>query len=143
MGKFNRPKPKEPMKKFNRPQKSTFASAMDLLLADIKSQPEPNIIHTDFKSGDHYDRISSIGPNTCFVCDKPFKRKHTKIHVGAKNGEKIYRHEKCDCHSVPWYNKFHGCRGLVCFKVVKKKREPKEKSAMSTADIETMIVNPE
>lgn len=74
-----------------------------------------NNIHS--RSEDHYDRITTRGPDACFVCDKKFKKNHTKIHVGPD----LFRHEKCNCVSKPWYEKFHGCSGLISHLLKKKK----------------------
>jgi hypothetical protein len=89
------------------------------------------------RSEDHYDRIKTTGTKACSVCDKPFKKKHNPVFLGTiprgpKAGEKMYTHEKCDCFSKNWYEKFGGCPGLInnggSYLIVKAKKDIRKKA---------------
>jgi hypothetical protein len=57
----------------------------------------------------HWSLIKG-GGDTCFVCDKPFKKDQTKRYVGLhkETGERLYRHLKCASGSENWSKKFGG-----------------------------------
>lgn len=59
----------------------------------------------------HWNRIK-LDENSCFVCDKSFRKNQKKIPIGSKNGIALYRHEACDCNSTNWKKKFQGCKTL-------------------------------
>lgn len=89
---------------------------------DNQENPQPvkkfnriaTIISThNLESNDHLARIKTTGNIACFVCDKKFKKDQRKIFIGTMEGEKLYRHERCDCHSKKWHKKFHGCKTLI------------------------------
>lgn len=50
------------------------------------------------------------GGDTCFVCDKPFKKDQAKKYIGLhkETGERLYRHLKCASGSENWSKKFGG-----------------------------------
>jgi hypothetical protein len=52
------------------------------------------------------DRISTKGPEFCFVCGKLLKKKQKKILVWGKGENSLWRHARCDCHSAAWKRKF-------------------------------------
>jgi len=58
---------------------------------------------------EHWNRIKTTGEGACFVCDKKFKANSKKILIGSIMGEKLYRHDRCDCNSENWKKKFKGC----------------------------------
>lgn len=61
----------------------------------------------------HWDLITSSGPNFCCICDKKPK-KGTRLQywgIHKKTGEKLYRHNHCYAGSSNWIKKFNGWVG--------------------------------
>ncbi len=69
----------------------------------------------------HWDLITSFGRKTCCICDKTLSLKRKAVYVGKhpKNGEELWRHDKCDCLSLKWSRKF---RNLISINSTGKER---------------------
>lgn len=91
--KLNRSKPEEPAKE-QKPKLNRLAST-----------PTPIVTS-------HWD-IITLSENTCFVCDKQFKKGANIICIGKKDGISLNRHARCDCFSEKWKAKFNGCPTLI------------------------------
>jgi hypothetical protein len=80
----------------------------------------------------HWSLIKG-GGDTCFVCDKLFKKDQAKRYVGLhkETGERLYRHLKCASGSENWSKKFGG-RLFSNNKPTAKKILPKEEQQKST-----------
>jgi|GEM_PF-2309649 hypothetical protein len=94
---------------------------MSLIIRKRKKPTVQNEISN--KNKPHWDKIKG-GENFCYVCDKKFKPKHTKIYIGQHNltGEKLFRHSYCESGSDNWNKKFGG---RIIMKDSKSKKEYK------------------
>lgn len=80
------------------------------------NRPNRNLIKQTFdneQEKEHWKRIRTTGEEACCVCDKKFKSGHNKVYIGTMMGEKLYRHDRCDCHSENWKKKFKGCKDII------------------------------
>lgn len=53
-----------------------------------------------------YDLINVAGDETCFVCEKAFKKGGRKIFIGNSEKGRLYRHDDCNALSEIYIKKF-------------------------------------
>ena len=85
------------------------------------------------ETNDHWDKIKSSGFETCFVCDKKFKKEQKAVYIGRHkhDGSYLFRHDNCDAMSANWHRKFRAekrtvqrTKILVSGSVIVAKRKP-------------------
>lgn len=71
------------------------------------------MIITKRRKKDHWDLMTSSGPNLCCICDKKPKKGNKLTYWGLhkKTGKPLYRHNHCHAGSANWIKKFNGWVG--------------------------------